>query len=135
MILECSNNLSWGIGIDIERKDKIKEALEEGRFPGRNLLGQLLQEVRQQLKESPSPNTQRELGPDKINPINEEIPLITGPSKKSKTTPEKRIKATQEITLNKEDSQLEKNSYFSVRGTRERFIKFCHKEDTIRRKK
>uniref|UniRef100_A0A915NIF8 Uncharacterized protein n=1 Tax=Meloidogyne floridensis TaxID=298350 RepID=A0A915NIF8_9BILA len=96
-ILECSPNPTWGIGIHLENKEEIKKALEEDKIRGKNLLGHLLEEIREELREYTShPN----------------IPLVESKSPERKeTTPKvevKLIKAMKEININKEEPQIEK---------------------------
>uniref|UniRef100_A0A914L5R6 NADAR domain-containing protein n=1 Tax=Meloidogyne incognita TaxID=6306 RepID=A0A914L5R6_MELIC len=96
-ILECSPNPTWGIGIHLENKEEIKKALEENKLRGKNLLGHLLEEIREELKESTS---------------HKNIPLGESKSPESqKTTPKaegKLIKAMKEISINKEEPQIDK---------------------------
>ncbi|KAL3080451.1 hypothetical protein niasHT_038888 [Heterodera trifolii] len=48
-ILEACGNTSWGIGLEMTDEERIKEGLVRG-FRGRNLGGQLLMEVRQNIR-------------------------------------------------------------------------------------
>ncbi|KAL3084408.1 hypothetical protein niasHS_008563 [Heterodera schachtii] len=48
-ILEACGNTSWGIGLEMTDEERIKEGLVKG-FRGRNLGGQLLMEVRQNIR-------------------------------------------------------------------------------------